>query len=52
MSTRLPILVLLALLVCLACGIASAEEPAAGGDLRAAVQNPVGALISVPFKSS
>jgi hypothetical protein len=32
-------------------GIAWAEEEAGGGDLRAAVQNPVGSLISVPFKS-
>ena len=28
----------------------SAEQNQSGGDLRAAVQNPVGALISIPFK--
>ena len=27
-----------------------AEQAGGGGDLRAAVQNPVGALISLPFK--
>ena len=52
MSIRFPVLILFALLIFLACGVATAEEPAAGGDLRAAVQNPVGALISVPFKST
>lgn len=32
-------------------GPAQAEDPPASGDLRAAVQNPVGSLISVPFKN-
>jgi len=51
MSTRShqALLVVLAL-VCLV-GFAQAEEESGGGDLRAAVQNPVGSLISVPFKS-
>ena len=39
-------------LVILLGGIALAEDAPEGGDLRAAVQNPVGSLISVPFKST
>jgi len=42
------LLVALLLLVCPPCG---AEEEG-GGDLQAAVQNPVGALYSLPFKST
>lgn len=41
----------LALGVLLTGSVAMAEEEAGGADLRAAVQNPVGSLISVPFKS-
>jgi hypothetical protein len=52
MSSRIFIFVLMVLLVTLCGGLALAEEPAGGGDLRAAVQNPVGSLISVPFKST
>jgi len=50
MSTRLSILILLTA-VLLASGVAAEEDASGGGDLRAAVQNPVGSLISVPFKS-
>jgi len=43
---------LIILLVPLLTVSAGAEEESGGGDLRSAVQNPVGSLISVPFKST
>lgn len=42
---------LLSVLLLSGPGAALAEGESGGGDLRAAVQNPVGSLISVPFKS-
>ncbi len=43
---------LLVYLVFLIAASACLAEESAGGDLRSAVQNPVGSLISVPFKST
>ena len=54
---RYPLIAIITLMVC--CGAPAmaqdeakqpAEQAQGGGDLRAAVQNPVGALISLPFK--
>ena len=46
------LLVGLVLVLCSTGSVAFAEDSADGGDLRAAVQNPIGALISVPLKST
>ena len=40
----------LAAIIVLSSGAWAAEEEAAGGDLRSAVQNPISSLISLPFK--
>lgn len=45
-------LVLVILIILLVSGTEAPAEESGGGDLRAAVQNPVGSLISVPFKST
>jgi len=42
--------VLLGVIIAFSSNAWSAEEKAAGGDLRAAVQNPISSLISLPFK--
>ena len=41
-----------AVLAILAMSAAPASAQEEGGDLRSAVQNPIGSLISVPFKFS
>lgn len=45
-----PAMLLLAVLIALAPLAATAEEGKGGGDMRAAVQNPISSLISLPFK--
>jgi len=42
--------VLLGVAIAFSANAWSAEEKAAGGDLRSAVQNPISSLISLPFK--
>ncbi len=51
MKFRTLVLLGVVLALCTGTAVARAEGAAGGDDLRAAVQNPVGSLISVPFKS-
>ncbi len=52
MKTRSLLLLGLILAFCTIGSVTMAEDSAGGDDLRAAVQNPIGSLISVPFKST
>jgi hypothetical protein len=52
MNSRVSRILAIVLGAALLAPCALAEEEGGGGDLRAAVQNPVGSLISVPFKST
>lgn len=45
-----PAMLFIAVLIALAPLAATAEEGKGGGDMRAAVQNPISSLISLPFK--
>ncbi len=52
MISRISLLLCWVLIFCTIGSGAMAENSAGGDDLRAAVQNPIGSLVSVPFKSS